>query len=246
MIKLKSLLKEILEPTDSDQWDNWAEYIEHFEYDIEKLEISKIIKRHILNYESYLKNAIVKLYDKTTSFYLQYDSDNETFSWIKNINQWVYDNSDDILSFGIDSDNIYSGYVECSLNDLRSNPGKVYHYTTEEKWEDIQQDGKMIGSGGTGINNRSAHGIFTSVDPEEYALGTYGDICLELNLEQFKLDSGLPKLDLDFEPEVVDYLNREYLWSELEIESRDDISSDISPYTVVVGHTIPLKYIKQV
>ena len=86
MIKLKSLLKEILEPIDSDQWDNWAEYIEHFEYDIEKLEISKIIKQHNLNYESYLKNAIVKLYDKTTSLELgTLCYNNKYFSYAINI-----------------------------------------------------------------------------------------------------------------------------------------------------------------
>lgn len=245
MIKLKSLLLEDSEPIDSDQWDNWTEYIEYFEDEIKKSEISKLIERHRLNYESYLNNMVSKLYDKTESIYLGYDSD-ETFSWIKDINQWVYDNSDKINSFGINPDNIYNVYVERSLNGLKKSPGKVYHYTTEDKWENIRRDSKMVGSSGTGINNRGAHGIFTSVDPEEYTLGTYGDICLEINLEQFKLDSGLLELDLEFEPEIVDYLNREYLWHALKVESRDDMPSDISPYTVIVRHTIPLNYIKQI
>lgn len=243
MIKLKDLITEQEEPTDSDQWESWYDYIDYFEYDIEKSEISKLVKRFTLNWKGYFKNKIVKIFDNKNTLYFEYDASGETFSWIKDILQWVYDNGD---SLGIDPAIIYNGHVESTLKDVRENPGKVYHWTTEEKWEEIQQSGGMHGSSGTGINNRGAHGIFTSTDPEEYQLGTYGDICLEIDLDKFKQESGLKALNLDFEPEVEEYLMRDYIMSTLEIENRDDIPSDISPYTIIIGHNIPLKYIKQI
>ena len=143
---------------------------------------------------------------------------------------------------------MYNGWNECTLEEMRKNPGKVYHYTTEEAWEKIQSHGGMKGSSGTGLTNRGSHGIFTSTNPEVYAEGTYGNICLELNLEAFKNDSRLPELNLSYEPEVDEYLLREYVWSELKIESRDEIDSSggMSPYTIIVGHNIPLKYIRTV
>jgi len=242
MIKLKSLLPEAQEPVDSNQWEDWHEYLEYFEYEIEKGEVAKIIKKHNLRGKGYFGNKIVAIFDKD-NVYLQYDADNETFDLIKDIKQWIYDV--DVSDF-IDPDTIYNNWIESTLKDLRVSPGKVYHYTTPEKWELIQQDGKMVGSYGTGINNRGAYGIFTSTDPEEYALGTYGDICLELNLDLFKTESGLPELNLDFEPEVVEYLSRDYLVGVLGIEIRDELPSDMSPYTVIVNHVIPVKYIRQV
>jgi len=242
MIKLKSLIPETQEPVDSDQWDDWEEYLDYFEYEIEKGEVSKLIKKHNLKGKGYFNQRVVVIFGKPP-VYLIYDADNETFDLIKDIQQWIYDV--DVSDF-IDPDTIYNNWVESSLKDMRANPGKVYHYTTPEKWALIQQDGKMVGSYGTGINNRGAYGIFTSTDPEEYAMGTYGEICLELDLDSFKRESGLPELNLDFEPETVDYLSRNYMASALEIEMRDDIPSDISPYTVVVNQVVPIKYIKPI
>jgi hypothetical protein len=243
MIKLKRLALEAQEPTDSDQWDNWHEYIKYFEYDIEKADISKLIKRFGLKGKGFFDNRIIEIYGDEP-VYLLYDSDNETFSVIKDITQWIWDV--DASNIGVDPDTIYNNWVESSLKDLRQNPGKVYHYTTPEKFELIKQDGEMIGSYGTGINNRGSYGIFTSTDPQEYSLGTYGDICLEIDLESFKRDSGLPELNLEFEPEVIDYITREYLAHVLKIEICDDLPSDMSPYTVVVNHVIPIKYIRQI
>lgn len=241
MIKLKSLV-EAEEPVDSDQWEDWEEYLHYFEYDIEKGEIAKLIKKHGLKGKGYFDQKLIKIFGKTP-MYLLYNAENETFDVIKDIEQWIYDT--DISDF-IDPDTIYNNWVESSLKDMRVNPGKVYHYTTPEKWALIQEDGKMVGSYGTGINNRGAYGIFTSTDPEEYAVGTYGNVCLELNLDAFKNESGLPALNLEFEPETMDYLMRSTMASAMEIEMRDDIPSDISPYTVVVNQVVPLKYIKPI
>jgi hypothetical protein len=240
MIKLKSLLLEAQETPDSDQWDNWQEYLDYFEYDIEKGEIAKIIKNFGLKGKGYFDNRIVKIFAQEP-VYLEYDPKGETFSLIKDINQWVWDNTE---SGFVDPETIYNGWQEASLKDIRANPGKVYHYTTPEKYELIRHSGQVVGSYGTGLTNRGAHGIFTSTDPQEYALGSYGEICLELNLEAFKQESSLPELNLEFEPDVLEYLTREYLAHTLEIELRDDLPSDMSPYTVIVNHIIPVRFVR--
>ena len=250
MIKLKPLLTTEADSDNSDEWDDWYDYLKDVSYDIDKDEIIKLINKHGLKGKKYFDGKIVKLWDGKQEAYLEYDPDNGTADFIKEIEQWIYSlNDNDYYRLGVDSDIIYSIWVESSLKDLRENPGKVYHYTTEENWEAIQQDGQIIGSSGTGINNRSAYGIFTSVDPQEYALGSYGNICLELDLERYKIESGKPSLNLRFEPQVEEYLSREYIRSMLKLgDSRDEIENDggISPYTVIVKEIIPLKYIKQV
>lgn len=233
------------EPDNSDEWDNWMEYLDYFDYDIDKNEVVKLIKKHGLDGRKYLGGRIIKLWDRKQECYLEHDKNDGTVSLIKNIEQWIYDNGDDVID--IDSSEIYNSWVESSLKDLKENPGNVYHYTTEEKWNEIQRSGQMIGSAGTGLTNRGEYGIFTSTDPEEHASGTYGNVCLELNLEQFKNDSGLKALDLSFEPDVMEYLIRDYVRSQLELEgSHDDIDSSggMSPYTVIVSHNIPIKYIR--
>lgn len=242
MIKLKSLVREAEESPDSNLWDDWQEYLYYFEYDIDKTEISKIIKRFDLNGKGFFNNRIVRI-DGDKPVFLTYDASKETFDLIKNINQWLYDVD---ASEIIDSSNIYNNWVGASLRSLRKNPPLVYHYTTDEKLELIQQSGEVKGSYGTGLTNRGEHGIFTSTDPEEYALGTYGNICLEINLPLYKQESGLPELNLEFEPDVMDYLIREYLSSVLELEIRVDIPSDMSPYTIIVNHIIPLKDIRKI
>lgn len=246
-MKLKRIALEAQEPVDSDQWDDWKEYLDYFEYDIEKLEIAKIIKKFGLEWDGYFKNRIIKIDDKKGPIFLSHDVDNETFSLIKDINQWVWDT--DSSEVGVDPENIYNNWVESSLKDLCKNPGNVYHYTTEEKWGEIQNSGQMIGSYGTGINNRGAYGIFTSTDPEEYALGSYGPVCLELNLEMFKKEMNLPELNLQFEPQVLEYLSRDYLLHALELDydkNEIDNGGGISPYTVIVNHVIPVKYIRHI
>ena len=237
-------INESSEPTDSDQWDSWYEYIKYFEYEIEKEELVKLINKYKLKGKQFFNNQLIKLWDGKQDVYLEYDKDNGTADWIKDINDWIYNvNDSDLLRLRIDTDNLYNGHVDSSLSDLQTDPGMVYHYTTEEKWEEIQSSGELVGSSGTGINNRYAYGIFTSTNPEEYAAGTYGNVCLQINLTQVKVDNNLPKLNLEFEPEVMDYLVREYIFNKLEIELRDDYPSDMSPYTVIVNHTVPLQYV---
>lgn len=242
MIKLTKLITEGVE-----EFDDWIEYIKYESYAMPKEDIRQLIQKFGLQGKKYLDGKMVKLWDDKRFAWLEFDGD--TLDYVDNIGEWLSNLNDYEYAEYVDPEIIYNSWVESSLNDLKENPGKVYHWTTEEKWEKIQQSGKMVGSSGSGLNNRGAYGIFTSINPEEYAIGSYGNICLELDLERFLKESGKPKLNLAWEPQVEEYLVREYLRSVLEIENdRDEIENDggISPYTVVVNEVIPIQYVRQI
>jgi hypothetical protein len=248
MIWLKDLITENDEDINADLYDNWQEYLDYNQYDLPKQEIIKLKNKFNLNIKQYLK-FIFKLSDYKHSEYIIYDPKNETFEYISDIKQWVYDVSDAEMEklVGHGAESVYNGWIECTLNDLKTHPGKLYHYTTEEKWELIQQSGELRGSSGTGLTNRYSHGIFTSVDPEEHASGSYGDVCLEIDMDAFKKENNLAEVNVQYEPDVEEYLMRDLICHTLELEDFSiDIPSDMSPYTIIIGHTIPIQFIKQI
>jgi len=145
-----------------------------------------------------------------------------------------------------EEEDIYINGWECTTNDLQENPPIVYHYTTEENWEEIQESGELEGYSGTSLGNRSISGIFTSLDSEEYATGSYGNVCLKLDLPKFKKDLALTKLELYPEPEVFEKDLKNSLkqyFPNMESTSLDS-SSGVSDLTVIVGHSIPIEYIE--
>ena len=85
------------------------------------------------------------------------------------------------------------------------------------------------------------------MDPEEYSTGSYGDVCLKIDLPRFKKDSNLKKLDLYPEPEIFEKDVKNSLKSyfpNMEHTSLDS-SSGVSDLTVIVGHSIPIEYIEE-
>lgn len=189
--------------------------------------------------------GLLKIEEDGKVFFFEDDDDSLSFindpcSWISNMQM---DNALEIL--GSTEDKLYMSAIGCSLKDLRQNPGSTYHWTTEKGWGIIQSTGKLLGSYGTGINNRSAYGIFTSIEPDEYAGGTYGDVCLEIDLAAFQKDSGQGELELDVEPEILENTIKESLAYKLGVECHVDEPNDVSPFTVIVNHVIPLKYVKR-
>jgi hypothetical protein len=246
---LKNLIIENDEDIKADLWDNWRNYINYNQYDIPKEELIKLKNKFNLNINQYLK-IIFKLSDnENAELYLSYDPKAESFEYIKDINDWIYNlngaEMEEMLGYGVDK--IYNGWIEGTLEDLKAHPGKLYHYTTEEKWVDIQQSGELHGSSGTGLRNRFAHGIFTSVDSEEHASGTYGDVCLELDMDAFKRENNLSEISLQYEPDVEEYLLIDMIRVKLELRDfSTDVLNDTSPYTIIVGHNIPIKFIKRI
>ena len=250
MIWLRDLITENEDDIDASTWDDWYEYLKWNEYDIPKDEIKKLKDKFNLNVVQYLK-FLIKLSDNKDSVYIIYNKENETFDYIRDISQWIYDLDDDKIKnlTGYSVDKIYNPYIGCTLEDLELNPGKLYHYTTQEKWESIQHSGELRGSHGTGLTNRYSHGIFTSTDPEEHASGTYGDVCLELDIDAFKNENTLSKVNLQYEPDIEDYLLRDLIRSNLELNHLEisiDSSGGMSPYTIILGHNIRIKFIKQI
>lgn len=146
-------------------------------------------------------------------------------------------------------EDIYMSGWECSIKQLQEDPSPVYHYTNEESWEQIQESGELEGSSGSGLGNRSISGIFTSLDSEEYATGSYGDICLEIDLPRFKKDMSVARLELYPEPEVYENELRNQLKNQIDRDLETYEISDsygVSIFTVIVGHAIPIKYIKAI
>lgn len=98
---------------------------------------------------------------------------------------------------------------------------------------------------GTGMTNRYTSGVFASVNIEEHADGTYGDVCLEIDLQSFRQKLGKP-LDIEPEPDVLEASIDTTFASHLGIDHEPYVTDDMSEYTVIIGHTIPLAFVKRV
>lgn len=251
MIWLKDLIIENNEDINADLWDDWQDYIDYNQYDIPKEELIKLKTKFNLNTKQCLKKLFKLSDNENSELYLMYDPKSESFEYIKDIKDWIYNLSDaemeELLGHGVDS--IYNGWIEGTLEDLKTHPGKLYHYTTEEKWEDIQQSGELYGNSGSGLTNRFSHGIFTSVNPDEHAIGTYGDVCLEIDMDAFKTANSLSSVNLEYEPDIEEYLLRDMIRSTLKLDDMGiqlDSSLGMSQYTIIIGHNIPIQFIKQI
>lgn len=238
-----------LENVDDDSWIYW---LEDNEYGISINDFKSLIEKYNLRYVHVIKNKIVALTDGESTVYMEFDpKNNELDVWAWNVDE-VSDkiqnmNESDIEDLlEISEDDVYISGWECTIKDAKEHPGMVYHYTTEEKWEYIQQHGGMKTSYGTGMTNRNAVGIFTSVDMEEHAIGTYGDVCLAIDLASYKKDSNLVELNVLPEPEVLEAELANILGNKFGIDDIREPSSDMSPYTMIVNHSIPIKYIKKI
>ncbi|HOT88257.1 MAG TPA: hypothetical protein PL028_01805 [Bacteroidales bacterium] len=261
MIKLASLLKTIKshkriqriteDKYDSvDKWDNWLDYLKEDGYGIDIVIIKQLIKKFNINIKGYFKHKILRIWDEKQVAYLYNDdTENVEYMYVEDIKEFIdlfdVDNADEL---GIDPEKIYNPWIESSLYDLKRNPGIVYHWTTKEKWEEIQKSGKILQSNGTSLTNQNYRGIFTTYNPEEYDTGIYGNICLEINLNAFMESVGYAFLTLEFEPETTEYLLKDYIYRGLDLtgEVHFPNSDGVSPYTIIVGHNIPIKFIKPI
>jgi hypothetical protein len=223
------------------------EYLDNEDYiDISLIEYLE--ENYNLEVTEIMYNSIYQIYDNYYLLKNYNDHYYEKWCYIDNVEEKidVMDDNEILNILGKEEEEIYINGWECTTNDLQVNPPIVYHYTTEENWEEIQESGELEGYSGTSLGNRSINGIFTSLDSEEYAIGSYGNVCLKLDLPKFKEDFGLAKLELYPEPEVFEKDLRNSLkqyFPNMEYTSLDS-SSGISDLTVIVGHPIPIKYIE--
>lgn len=179
---------------------------------------------------------------KVEDMWFEYEDGTYT---VIDIDSWISDlDISDALEFaGVEEDDIYISDLS-SIREFKKYLGKVYHYTTEEAWDEIKKTGYLNPSHGTGINNRGAYGIFASIDPEEYALGTYGNICLEIDLLSFKQGEGLNSVEVDIEPEIKEEAAKQLVRHKLGLPFINYVTQDISPNTIIINERVPTKYIR--
>ncbi len=248
-MKFNKLVRKLLgENTESfEEYDDWANWLDYEGGDLEPETISALVKHFNISYDFLIPNKILKLYDTNQEVWLEKDG---TYEIIGNsesdMDEWV-ERSDDyqkLQLMGLTENDFYISGWECTIGDARQHPGTVYHYTTEDKWEEIQRDGYIYPESGTGLSNRHISGVFTCNTPETYADGTYGDVCLAIDLTQYMKDNNLPEVDVYPEPDVMDDAINSTLRYKLGIEHNQYISSDLSDTTVIVGHKIPVKNVE--
>ena len=245
-MKCDKLLKLVLEETVED-YESWDDYLD-YESDLSKEDLINMKNKFGCSIVAKLNNKILVVSDDRKTMWLEWDGDvaNIWASDKDDVNSNLYRMSDsELLDLaGVQEDDIYLDGWECTWGDAKEHPGTVYHYTTEEKWEEIQKSGGLNTSYGTGLTNRNASGIFTSIDPETHADGTYGDVCLAIDLQKFKENNKLDKLDIAPEPEIIETALQNLVKYALDMgDSDNEASQDMSPYTMIVNHYIPIKYV---
>lgn len=249
MIKLKKLLLE-----------NWVEDFKEKEYNISLNDIKKISEEYKLSTQFKLKNNIICISDESESIELYFLKDLNTnyydliASTKDELENWITDvsiNTIQEIIYPVSEENIGNPWIDdgLSIKQLKENSVKLYHYTSEENWDDIQAEKILKMSYGTSLTNRGTFGIFCTTDPETYADGTYGNICLEIDINEFKNGENIKDINLEYEPDVEDYLLRSYLIYNLSHENISEdiiyVPSDVSMNTIIIGHNIPIQYIKQ-
>ncbi len=232
--------------------ESWVYWLEDNDYDIPISDIKNLIEKCNLVYTRKIDGRLSCLSDGKDEVYLEKTSDDACDVWAWNRDEVISNvtrmHSDDMLDLlGIPEEDVWISGWECSIKDAQEHPGTVFHYTTEEKWEDIQKDGGMHTSYGSALSNTNENGIFTSVDPEEYSMGQYGDVCLAIDLSSFMKDLGLSRLDIRPEPEVLESEVANLLYNKLGIDEKHEVSSSsgMSSLTMIVSHDVPLKYITE-
>lgn len=233
---------------ESNEDEDWTYDIEYVAFN--KAELKEFIQRFNLEYTPYLNWKVVKLEDSdgtevwvstlNDEFYNYMGRDtNDVCDYIINLDPLVK-----LEALGIQEDDIYLTGWEGTIKNLKMRPGLAYHYTDEDSWEEIKEYGELIPSRGSGLYNKGAYGIFATWSPETFEDGTYGDICLELDLEGYKNANGFSELDLNPEPEVLEYAIDSSILNILDIEydrySEDGATED----TVIIRHNIPLEFIR--
>ena len=247
-MKFQNLYNLLLENSDRfSDYETWDEYLDDAE-SLKASEIPEFMVKFNLTVTGYFNNFYLNIHDNKTSYWLEKDDDD--YSLIAESDEEMKEYAISIPEhvklelLEITEDNLYIGGWECSIGDMKEYGGTVYHYTTEEKWQEIQESKILYGSRGTGITNRHVSGIFASVSPETYADGTYGDVMLSIDLTKFKKEENINKLSVEPEPDVMEDTINETFLRKLDIENHDSyVSSDMSPETIIINHNIPIKYI---
>lgn len=126
--------------------------------------------------------------------------------------------------------------------DFWGSPPPLYHGTSEEAWEEIQEEGLLPMTETRGISNRGTPAsVFAHLDPE-YTM-SYGDVTVEIDTARMKADGFTPRVERESgldEADAVDSLAHLIGLGDY----YEDREQGIDPDTVVVHSPIPPKYLK--
>lgn len=246
-MKFQNLYNLLLENSEKfSQYETWDEYLDD-EDSLNLSEIPEFEAKFNLSVTGYFEDFYLNIRDNKTSYWLEKDDDD----------YYVIEKSDSDMEnhclgipertklelLNLTEDDLYLSGWDSTIGDAKENPGKVYHYTTEDKWRAIQESGELNPSWGTGLTNRNTSGIFTSVSPETFADGSYGDVMLIIDLQSYKEKFNIPKLDLEPEPDILEDAINSAFFHKLDFHYDSDYSSDMSPETMIVGHSIPVEFV---
>jgi hypothetical protein len=162
----------------------------------------------------------------------------ESYPEVDDVSSWIYDVSESELeSWGLDTADFSVTFWEW--------PALLYHATQDDNVEAIQAEGIGAMNKTRGLTNRGiGSAVFTSSEPEELAHGSYGDNIFQIDTGAMKADGYTPRVSQ--EPDVEEYEWRRRLLHKVGADRVADyleLSSDMSPSTVIVHGAIPAKYL---
>lgn len=178
----------------------------------------KIIKDIVV---IYLNNKIYIIDDMLTM--------KDAQEWLWSLSDW---DLDDYITLG-DSNKDFWDY-----------PSVVYHATTPEKWEIIKEKGLERRDRSRGIDNRNTgSAIFTSDNPDD--IGVYGNVVIEINAPQMKIDGYMPPVSK--EKPIEEAEKREALANLIGLDDfYVEVESGIRTTTIVFFGHIPSKYLRKI
>lgn len=252
--KYKTLVVENFQ-SKLEEYEDWTDFLD-YEDSIPKDDIENFIQYYNLDSNYYI-NLYLNLKKNTYSYWLKLE--NETYEVVANSDErmksyvWNMSNDDKLSDLGISEDQLYFPSWETTLGEIKKEGGTVYHYTQKDRWEKIKKSGILNPSTGAsvehgytrGLSNRYVSGIFTSINPETFALGEYGDVMLTIDLTRFKKEENIDILNIEPEPDILEATINDLFFQSLGFEMEQQyVAPDMSPDTVIVNHAIPIKFIE--
>ena len=154
------------------------------------------------------------------------------------VGSWVYSVDEFDTSWGVVMPDFNAAFWE--------RPSTLWHATPDENVQNILKNGLGRRNDTRGLTNRSVGAaVFTTTEPEELAMGSYGDNHFEIDCAAMKADGLTPTVTQ--EPEVEEYEFRKALLYKVGAEDAADRlehGRDMAPHTVIVHGDIPPKYLK--
>lgn len=146
--------------------------------------------------------------------------------------RWIYN---------IDADK----YMPMEEENFWESPSVLYHGTTEDKWEEIQNDGYIQArSDSRAMSNRGmGDAVFTSLN--EDGVESYGEVTLEIDTLKMKNDGYMP--EVSGEEPLIEMEQRSSIAHALGSEDfvQDDYSSEgLDVNTIAIFGDIPIKYVR--